>query len=73
MTTSLSAKLGYRLKGSHGGQNGIKGVFIEQCGTDTFPQNQNGNEGQNQIPAGIWPKWYCRLDLAGIKPIGTSH
>ena len=30
-------KLRIRLKGSHGGQNGMRSI-IEQCGTDTFPR-----------------------------------
>lgn len=34
-------KLRIRLKGSHGGQNGMRSI-IEQCGTDTFPRIKMG-------------------------------
>ena len=34
-------RLRIRLKGSHGGQNGMRSV-IEQCGTDTFPRIKMG-------------------------------
>ena len=38
-------KLRIRLKGSHGGQNGMRSI-IEQCGTDTFPRIKRGIGGK---------------------------
>lgn len=61
-------KLRIRLKGSHGGQNGMRSI-IEQCGTDTFPRIKMGI-GQNRIPVGIWPDWVLsKFGTQELKPL----
>ena len=60
-------KLRIRLKGSHGGQNGMRSI-IEQCGTDTFPRIKMGI-GEKPNPGWDLADWVLsKFSTQELKP-----
>ena len=61
-------KLRIRLKGSHGGQNGMRSI-IEQCGTDTFPRIKMGI-GEKPNPGWDLADWVLsKFSTQELKPL----
>ena len=61
-------KLRIRLKGSHGGQNGMRSI-IEQCGTDTFPRIKMGI-GEKPNPGWDLADWVLsKFGTQELKPL----